>query len=48
MSARIKAGEVINEEPNEEANQQESGSGTIHTRLYKEGKSLVKKHQEVA
>ena len=44
MSARIKEGEVIDEEPNAEANQQESGSGTIHTRLYKEGKSLVKKH----
>ena len=44
MSTRIKEGEVIDEEPNAEANQQESGSGTVHTRLYKEGKSLVKKH----
>ena len=48
MSTRIKEGEVIAEEPNEEAHQQESGSGTIYNRLYKHGKSLAKKHQEVA
>ena len=45
-SARIKSGQVIDEESHEEQNQQESGSGTVHSRLYKESRKLVKKRQE--